>query len=178
MPNISNIGIVLEIAGAERFHFFQKGCVVWEERINWPEHSICFGCEDAEFNKDNSAQIVAAAPKTVGSDAAHHVVSKYNVYCVGKDASILAGFAILLTTGLCPPFEACPNRNLFQHFIVIKFHHDGHTYVCAISTFGFTYCFNLVNSILPPVPQRIKIYGLDASMHAKTLVWVFDQVLS
>jgi hypothetical protein len=77
---------------------------------------------------------------------------------------------------LCPPFEACPTRNLFQHFFGIKFHFDGHTYVCAISTFEFAHCFNLIENIQYRLSHEKYHFGMDASMPARTSTWIFQQV--
>jgi hypothetical protein len=140
---------------------------LWEP-FNRPGHSDCFGREDADFNKDKSTLMVASAPKQVDSGALPHATIKYNLHRVGEDANIHAGSSVLSTNGLCPPFEACPNRNLFQHLFGIEFHHNGYTYVRAISSFEFARCFNLVESIQYCLSHKQHKYGLDASMPAKT----------
>ena len=75
------------------------------------------------------------------------MVVKYNLHRAWEDTTILAGSSILSTYGLCPPFEACLNQNLFQQFFGIEFNFDNHTYVRVISTFKFARCFNLIRSI-------------------------------
>jgi hypothetical protein len=150
---------------------------IWEP-FNRPEHSVCYARKDTDFNKDKSTKMVASAPKPVDSAGLPHVVIKYNLHQAGDDTNILAGSSVLLTNGLCPPLKACPNKNLFQHFFGIEFHHDGHTYVRAISTFEFTRCFNLIKSIqYRPSHERHK-HNLDMSMPAKMSAWVFEQFLS
>ena len=119
---------------------------LWEP-FNKPEHMLCFGRDDADFNKDESSCMIVGTPKPAESDSAPRVEVKYNLHRVGEDTTILAGSSIISTSGLCPPFEACPNRNLFQQFFGIKFNFDNHTYVRAISTFEFAHCFNLIDSI-------------------------------
>ncbi len=119
---------------------------LWEP-FNQPEHSLCFGRDNNDFNKDNTAHMTVSAPKQAKTDGASHIAVLYNLHCTGEDTTILAGSSVLSISGLCPPFEACPNRNLFQHFFGIKFAFNGHTYVCSISTFEFVHCFNLIKSI-------------------------------
>jgi hypothetical protein len=73
-----------------------------------------------------------------------HVHNKHHLHRDNANGSILAGSSVLSGDSLCPPFEACPNQNLFQQYYGLEFHHDGHTYVRAISTYEFPCCFNLV----------------------------------
>jgi hypothetical protein len=79
------------------------------EPFNRPEHSFCFVQEDADFNKDKSTRMVSLALKLAEYDATLHVIIKYNLHCAGKDVRNPDGFADLMTNGLCPPLEACPN---------------------------------------------------------------------
>jgi len=71
-----------------------------------------------------------------------------------------------------------PTRTCFSRFFGIKFHHDSHTYVCAISAYEFTCCFNLTEQIQYCLSHDKYKYGLDASMPAKTSAWIFEQVHS
>ena len=82
---------------------------------------------------------------------------------------------MLLVDSPCPPFDACPNQNIFQPFYGLKFHHDGHTYVYAISTYEFTCCFNLTEQLQYHLSHESYKYGLEASMPSKTLAWIFEQ---
>jgi len=77
---------------------------------------------------------------------------------------------------MSPPFESCPNRNLFQQFFGIEFHHDGHTYVRALSTYEFSRCFGLIEDIQYRLSHERYKFGLDAAMPGRTLFWIFDQV--
>jgi hypothetical protein len=85
---------------------------------------------------------------------------------------------VLSGDSLCPSFEACPNRNLFQQYFGLEFHHDGHTYVRAISTYKFMRCFNLVDKLQYRLSHEDYKFGLNASMPAKTSAWIFEQVHS
>jgi hypothetical protein len=116
---------------------------LWEP-FNWPEHSLCFGHDDSNFNKNEEWQTTVSTPKPAKSGSTTPITILYHLHRADADATILAGSSVLLQSSLCPPFEACPTRNLFQHFFGIKFHFDDHTYVRAISTFEFARCFNLI----------------------------------
>ncbi len=103
---------------------------------------------------------------------------KYHLHHADADATILAGSSVLSTGGLCPPFESCPNRNLLQQFFGIKFNHDGHMHICAISTYKFACCFGLVESIQYRLSHEKHKFGLDASMPGRTLAWLFEKINS
>jgi hypothetical protein len=119
---------------------------LWEP-FNRPEHSLCLGCDDSNFNKDEAMQMIVSMPKLPKLGSTTPVTILYHLHCADEDATIFAGSSILSQSSLCLLFEACPTRNLFQQFFGIKFHFDGHTYVHAISTFEFACCFNLVENI-------------------------------
>ncbi len=119
------------------------GAFVWEP-FNRIEHSLSHGRDDDEFD---SRKMIATIPKPVASQQPRGVTIKYYLYRADSDATILAGSSVLSSGGLCPPFESCPNRNLFQQFFGIEFIHEGHTHVHAISTYEFACCFGLVESI-------------------------------
>jgi hypothetical protein len=102
----------------------------------------------------------------------------YHLHCAEADATILAGSSVLSQSSLCPPFDACPTRNLFQQLFRIKFNYDGHTYVRAISTFEFGRCFNLTKNIQYRLSHKKYRFGLDASMPARTSAWVFQEINS
>ncbi len=129
---------------------------LWEP-FNQPEHSLCFGRDNNDLNKDNTAHMTMSAPKQAETDGAPHIAILYNLHRTGKD---------------------CPNRNLFQHFFGIEFTFNGHTYVRAISTFKFARCFNLIESIQYRLSHEKYCFELDALMPAQTSAWVFNQVHS
>ncbi len=47
---------------------------------------------------------------------------KYFLHGPASEESLLVGAAVVLSDGLCPPFEASPNKNIFQHLFGIKFY--------------------------------------------------------
>jgi hypothetical protein len=122
--------------------------------------------------------MIATIPKPVASQQSHDVTIKSYLHRADSDATILAGSSVLSSGGLCPPFESCPNQNLFQQFFGIEFIHEGHTHVCAISTYEFAHCFGLVESIQYRLSHERHKFGLDASMPGRTSAWLFKQIHS
>jgi hypothetical protein len=122
--------------------------------------------------------MIVSTPKQAESGSITPIMILYHLHHADEDATILTGSGILSPLSLCPPFEACPTRNLFQHFFGIEFHFDGHTYVCAISTFEFACCFNLVENIQYRLSHEKYRFGMDALMPARTSALVFQQVHS
>jgi len=134
--------------------------------------------QDRALTEFDSEKMIITIPKPVASVQSHGVVIKYHLHRADSDATILAGSSVLSSGGLCPPFESCPNRNLFQQFFGIEFIHDGHTHVRAISTYEFAHCFGLVESIQYRLSHEMHKFGLDASMPSCTSAWLFEQIHS
>jgi hypothetical protein len=141
-----------------------------------PEHALGYGPNDADFNKDETCQMTATTPKPADPSTLPRVLVQYHLNRHGQDASILAGSAVLSCESMCPPFESCPNRNLFRQFFGIEFHHDGHTYVRALSTYEFSRCFGLIEDIQYRLSHERYKFSLDAAMPGRTSSWIFDQV--
>jgi len=146
-------------------------------KTNW---AFCLGAfqQDRALTEFDSEKMIITIPKPVASVQSHGVVIKYHLHRADSDATILAGSSVLSSGGLCPPFESCPNRNLFQQFFGIEFIHDGHTHVRAISTYEFAHCFGLVESIQYRLSHEMHKFGLDASMPSCTSAWLFEQIHS
>ncbi len=150
------------------------GSFIWEP-FNRIEHSLSPGRDDNEFN---ATKMIAAVPKPITGQQSRGVAVKYHLHCADLDATILAGSTVLSTGGLFPPFESCPNRNLFQQFFGIEFIHNGHTHVRAISTYEFACCFGLVELIQYRLSHEKHKFGLDASMPGRTSAWLFEKIHS
>jgi hypothetical protein len=152
---------------------------IWEP-FNRPEHSISFGQDDVDFNKDKTCKIIASTPKLTDTSSSTGVIIKYHLHHKGTDGTILVGSSILSGEIVCPPFESCPNQNLFQfqQFFGLKFHHDGHTYVCAISTYKCARCFNLIDKVQYCMSHKRYKFGLDAAMPGRMSAWLFEQIHS
>jgi hypothetical protein len=149
------------------------GLFIWEP-FNRPEHSLCYGKDDKKFNKDDASMMTVSTPKLAESTKSPCPMIKYHLHRQDANGSIFAGSSILLADSLCPPFEACPNQNMFQQFFGIEFHFEGHTYVRAISAYEFTCCFRLMEKLQYRLSHANYKHGLDASMPSKTLAWIFS----
>ncbi len=122
--------------------------------------------------------MTVSTPKLADSAKSPRPMIIYHLHRQDANGSIFAGSSILSTDSLCPPFEACPNQNMFQQFFGIEFHFEGHTYVCAISAYEFTRYFRLIEQLQYRLSHANYKHGLDALMPSKTLAWIFDQVHS
>ncbi len=149
----------------------------WEP-FNRPEHSISFGWDDVDFNKNKTCKMRASTPKPTDTSLSTGIVNKYHLHCKRSDGTILVGSSLSSGDSVCRPFESCPNQNLFQQYFGLEFHHDGHTYVCAISTYKFARCFNLINKVQYHVSHKRYKFGLDAAMPIHTVAWLFKHVHS
>ena len=89
---------------------------------------------------------------------------------------MLAGAAVISSDGLCPPFDASPNTNLFQHLFGIEFNYDNHSRVRGISPFEFARSFGFVDDLTYRLSQPANKFSLDAAVHARTSAWLFEQV--
>ena len=122
--------------------------------------------------------MIATRPKPAISTDSNHVHVKYLLHRDKASGSILAGSSVLSGDSLCQPFDACPNRNLFQQYFGLEFYHNGHTFVRAILTYQFTRCFDLGDKLQYRLSHENNKFGLDASMPAKSSAWIFEQVHS
>jgi hypothetical protein len=122
--------------------------------------------------------MIASTPKIAVSTNSSLINIKYHLHHENANGSILASSSVLSGDSLCPTFEAFSNQNLFQQYYGHNFHHEGHTYVCAILTFKFTCCFNLIDKLQYCLSHEKYKYGLGTSMPTKTLAWIFEQVHS
>jgi hypothetical protein len=122
--------------------------------------------------------MIATIPRPADASTSPSVKISYYLHRDDQDCSILAGALVLSTGSLCPPFESCPNKNLFQNYFGVKFHHNGSTFVRAISTYEFTQCFGLIEQIKYWLSHEQHRFSLDASMPGRTSALLFEQVHS
>ena len=122
--------------------------------------------------------MIATVPRPADASTSPSVRTSYYLHQDDQGCSILAGTLVLFPGSLCLPFESCPNHNLFQNYFGVKFHHDGSTYVRAISTYEFTQCFGLIEQIQYWLSHERHRFSLDASMPGRTSAWLFEQVHS
>ncbi len=115
---------------------------IWEP-FHWPEHSISLARNDPGFATQDGPTMTITLPKSA-THSPSSVHLKYHIHHAGSDNSILVGLDVISVDGLCPAFNAYPNLNIFQAYFGVKFHYDGHSYICAISPFEFVRCFGFL----------------------------------
>jgi hypothetical protein len=64
-----------------------------------------FMCQDVKFIATPPTEHTVAIPPAV--------LVKYYLHGHHSDTSMLAGAAVVSSDGLCPPFDASPNKNMF-----------------------------------------------------------------
>jgi hypothetical protein len=152
--------------------------------FNRPEIALSYSRDDKSFNNHTFNNcglppLIASDPPSSSNAAAGNGISlKYCLHHIDANPTIQPGSYIVGTEGLCPRFKPCNNSNLFRHHFGIKFHHEGHNYVRAISPFEFARCFHLDNDITYKLSHPSYIFCLDAAIPGCTSAHIFDQVLS
>jgi hypothetical protein len=92
------------------------------------------------------------------------------------DESVFCGAAVVSVDGMCAPFDANANQNMFQHLFGIKFHYNNHTHVRGISPFEFARCFGFVDTLTYRLSHPSCTFALDSAVPQQTSAWIFDQV--
>ena len=149
------------------------GLSLWEP-FNRPEHSMSLAKDDDDFMRQDVKFIAIPTEPTVTIPPG--VLVKNYLHGHHSDASMLAGAAVVSSDGLCPPFDASPNKNMFQHLFGIKFHYENHSHVHGISPFEFSRCFGFSNDLTYWLSQPVNKFCLDAAVPGRTSEWLFDQV--
>ncbi len=80
------------------------------------------------------------------------------------------------TEGLCPPFDACRNTNLFQHLFGIEFAFEDHLRVQGISPFKFAHCFGFTDDLTFRLLHPKNKFCLDGTIPSRTSSWLFKQI--
>jgi hypothetical protein len=110
------------------------GEFIWEP-FNWLEHAISLACNDADFDKQDTQLKVSTLKLMPNNDRG--IIIKYSIHSPDSNNTVLVGLEVISVNGLCPAFNACPNLNIFQTYFRLKFNHDGHLYIQAISSYDF-----------------------------------------
>ena len=100
---------------------------------------------------------------------------KYFLHGPTSEGSLLAGAAVVSSDGLCRPFDASPNKNIFQHLFGIKFHYENHSHVHGISLFEFAHCFGFWDDLTYRLSQPAYWFCLNAAIPGRTSEWLFEQ---
>ncbi len=106
------------------------GASIWEP-FNRPKHSVSLSKDDKDFCHQDARYRASNPPSPSPLPTGVEISSC--LHTPNGDESQFSGSAVLSPHVLCPPFDACPNTNLFQHFFGIKFHYENHTQVWEIS---------------------------------------------
>ena len=149
------------------------GASIWEQ-FNKPEHSVSLGKDEKDFCCQEVRYPASNPPSP--SPLPPGVKISYCLHTPNGDKSQFLGSTVLSPHGLCPPFDACPNTNLFQHFFGIKFHYKNHTHVQGISQFEFACCFGFIDNLTYHLSKPANKYCLNTAVPARTSVWLFNQV--
>jgi hypothetical protein len=93
-------------------------CKFMWEPFNRNEHVILLAWDNKDFAKhDRGLQTLTPA---ITSDGPAGVLVKYHPHCPKTNALVILGSKVISINKLYPVFNACPNPNIFQHYIGIK----------------------------------------------------------
>ncbi len=137
------------------------GKFIWEP-FNRPEHAISLACNNADFDKQDTQLKVSTLKLTPNNDRS--IIIKYSIHRPDSNDTVLVGSEVISVDGLCPAFNACPNLNIFQTYSGLKFNHDGHSYIQAISSYKFVCCFNFIDHLTYRLSQPPYKFCIDAAM--------------
>jgi hypothetical protein len=121
---------------------------------------------------------IQATTQTIRLDNIALVIVQYHLHRQNADTLIAIGSEVVSIDGLCPVFNACLTDNIFHHYFGVEFHHDSHTYVCAISSFEFVHCFGFTDQLTYRLSHPTCLYAMDAAMPGRTSAWLLKQVHS
>ena len=91
------------------------GHYLWEP-FNRPKHSVCLARDDEDFCRQDVCFTATNPPDGTPIPPGVATVS----FC---------GAAVVLVNGMCAPFDANANRNMFGHLFGIEFNFDNHTHI-------------------------------------------------
>jgi hypothetical protein len=104
------------------------------------------------------------------------VLIKYFLHQAGLDENCLTGALVVSTEGLCLPFDACPNTNLFQHLFGIEFAFKDHLCVWGILPFEVACCFGFTDDLTYRLLHPKSKFCLDGAIPSRTSSWLFEQI--
>ncbi len=146
---------------------------LWEP-FNRPEHSICLGRDNEDFCRQD-VRFTASDPPD-GTPIPPGVIVKYYIHGHGLDERILCDAAVVAVDGMCAPFDANANQNMFRHLFGVEFHYKNHTHVRGVSPFEFAWCFGFVDTLTYRLSHPSCTFALDSAVPQQTSAWIFDQV--
>jgi hypothetical protein len=150
------------------------GLSIWEP-FNWPGHLVSLAKYDADFCRKEDVCFITSEPSTPsGSPTDVHV--KYFLHHPGSDSACLYSSAVISTAGLCAPFGACPNTNMFQHLFRIEFAYKNHVHIWGISPFEFAQCFGFTDNLTHRLSHPKDKFCLGGAFPSRTSGWIFEQI--
>ena len=149
------------------------GISLWEQ-FNRPDHSVSLAKDDDDFCHQD-VKFTASLPK-ISEGSQNGIIVKYFLHLPGSDETCLTGASVVLCEGLCPPFDACPNTNIFQHLFGIIFSYKNHQHVQGILSFKFAHCFGFTDDLTYRLSHAKNKFCLDGALPGRTSCWIFDQI--
>jgi hypothetical protein len=147
------------------------GSFLWEP-FNRTDYSVSLAKDDDDFCCQD---VRFTASTTVPTGVLRGILIRYFLHHPNSDEN-LTGTSVVSTEGLCPPFDACPNTNLFQHLYGIKFAYEGHLCVRGISPFEFACCFGFTDDLTYRLSHLKNKFCLDGAIPGRTSSWLFKQI--
>jgi hypothetical protein len=146
---------------------------IWEP-FNRPEHAISLACNNADFNKQDLQLKVSTPKPTQHNDRG--VIIKYFIHHPDSDDTVLVSLEVISINGLCSVFTTCHNSNIFETYFGLEFNYEGHSYIQAILSNEFVYCFDFIDQLTYRLSQPPCKFCVDAAMPACTSEWLFEHV--
>ena len=146
---------------------------LWEP-FNRTERSVLLAMVDVDFMCQD-VEFMSTLP-TLTFIHPPGVLLKYFLHGCHSAESMLAGAAVVSSDSLCLPFDAGPNKNLFQHLFGIEFNYKNHSRIRGILPFKFSCCFGFIDNLTHHLSQPANKFSLDAAIPAHTLAWLFEQI--
>jgi hypothetical protein len=115
--------------------------------FNTPELAVSYSKDGQSFNNhavndNNLPPLISTIPSDAQCASVNIGVKVlYYFHQQNNDPANLVGSAVIDVDSICPAFLPLASANIFGHYFGIKFQHDGHSYVHAISPFEFVLCF-------------------------------------
>jgi hypothetical protein len=141
------------------------GKFIWEP-FNWKEHTNLLACDNEDFEKQDMWFRASVQANT--SPVTNGVSIWYTLHCPISNKLVTVGSEVVSLDKLCPAFNACPNPNIFQHHFGIKFHHEGHSYIQAISPWEFVRCFGFIDQMMYCLSHPTYKFAIDTAMPVRT----------
>jgi hypothetical protein len=135
---------------------------------------VCLARDDDNFCRQD-VRFTATNPSN-NTPIPPGVTVKYYIHGHGSDEGILCGAAVISVDGVCPPFDAGANQNMFQHLFGIEFHFGDHTHVRGISQFEFARCFDFTDTLTYRLSHPSCKFALNSAVPHHTSAWIFDQL--